>query len=66
MALYSAAVQSLLTRIDNLKAQIEVLRPIKSELLSKIFQKYRLEWNYNSNSIEGNSLNYGETVAFIM
>ncbi|NML66299.1 Fic family protein [Hymenobacter sp. RP-2-7] len=66
MAQYSPAVQTLLDRIDNLQAQIEVLRPVKPELVDKIFQKYRLDWNYNSNSIEGNSLNYGETVAFIM
>jgi Fic family protein len=66
MAQHSTAVQSLLTRIDNLQAQIDALRPINPELVSRIFQKYRLDWNYNSNSIEGNSLNYGETVAFIM
>ena len=29
-------------------------------------QKLRLEWNYHSNAIEGNRLNYGETVAFLM
>lgn len=29
-------------------------------------QKFRLDWNYHSNAIEGNSLNYGETVAFLM
>jgi len=66
MAQYSTTVQTLLDRIDDLQSQIEVLRPIKPDLVSRIFQKYRLDWNYNSNSIEGNSLNYGETVAFIM
>jgi Fic family protein len=29
-------------------------------------QKLRLDWNYNSNAIEGNKLSYGETVAFLM
>ncbi|MDJ1495019.1 Fic family protein [Cytophagaceae bacterium DM2B3-1] len=29
-------------------------------------QKFRLDWNYHSNAIEGNSLDYGETVAFLM
>jgi Fic family protein len=66
MAQYSPEVQTLLNRINDLQSQIEALRPIKPELISRIFQKYRLDWNYNSNSIEGNSLNYGETVAFIM
>lgn len=29
-------------------------------------QKFRLDWNYHSNAIEGNSLTYGETIAFLM
>jgi len=31
-----------------------------------VMQKLRLEWNFHSNAIEGNRLNYGETVAFLM
>ncbi len=26
-----------------------------------LIKNFRLEWNFNSNHIEGNSLNYGET-----
>jgi Fic family protein len=66
MAQYPSAIQEKIDRINELQAQIETMRPIKPEYIARIFQKYRLEWNYNSNSIEGNSLNYGETVAFIM
>ncbi|HLM00714.1 MAG TPA: Fic family protein [Pyrinomonadaceae bacterium] len=29
-------------------------------------QKFRLDWNYHSNNIEGNSLTYGETKALIL
>ncbi|MBA3600758.1 MAG: Fic family protein, partial [Acidobacteria bacterium] len=29
-------------------------------------QKFRLDWNYHSNNIEGNSLTYGETRALIL
>lgn len=49
-----------------LKAEVDALRPLSPELEGRIMQKFRLEWNYHSNSIEGNSLNYGETVAFLM
>ena len=32
----------------------------------KIIQKFRLDWNYHSNNIEGNSLTYGETKSFLL
>ena len=51
--------------IDNQKAKIDAHRPFSKELENKIFQKLKLDWNYNSNAIEGNQLSYGETVAFL-
>ncbi len=51
--------------IDNQKAEIDAHRPFSKELENKIFQKLKLDWNYNSNAIEGNQLSYGETVAFL-
>ena len=53
-------------KIDHLKAQIDSLKPIKPEQEKRVMQKLRLDWNYHSNAIEGNSLNYGETLAFLM
>ncbi|MDQ3751039.1 MAG: Fic family protein, partial [Acidobacteriota bacterium] len=32
----------------------------------RIMQKFRLDWNYHSNNLEGNSLTYGETKALIL
>lgn len=29
-------------------------------------QKFRLDWNYHSNHLEGNSLTFGETKALIL
>ncbi len=52
--------------INALKAEIDGSRPISKEIEDKVFQKLKLDWNYNSNAIEGNKLNYGETVAFLM
>src|SRR5690606_29582399 len=33
---------------------------------SRIMQKFRLDWNYHSNKLEGNSLTYGETKALLL
>ncbi len=56
----------LTAHIDLLKNQIDQSRPFSQEIEDKVMQKLRLEWNYHSNAIEGNRLNYGETVAFLM
>ena len=52
--------------INALKAEIDSYKHIENEIEDKVFQKLKLDWNYNSNAIEGNKLNYGETVAFLM
>src|ERR1051325_8533016 len=36
-------------------------QPLKAEDEQRLWDKFRLEWNYNSNHIEGNTLTYGET-----
>ena len=56
----------LLKKIDALKSEIESMRPLPPEREGRIFQKLRLDWNFHSNAIEGNSLTYGETNAFLM
>lgn len=50
----------------NLKAQLNALRPIDKEQEARIMQKFRLDWNYHSNHLEGNSLTYGETKALLL
>lgn len=49
-----------------LKAELDALRPIDKEREAIILQKFRLDWNYHSNNLEGNSLTYGETKALIL
>ncbi len=48
-----------------LKSDLDALRPLSKEDELRIMQKFRLDWNYHSNHIEGNSLTYGETKALI-
>src|SRR5690606_7005413 len=49
-----------------LKTELDNLRPLTKEQEAIIMQKFRLDWNYNSNNLEGNSLTYGETKALIL
>jgi Fic family protein len=49
-----------------LKKILDKLRPIDMEQENRIMQKFRLDWNYHSNHLEGNSLTYGETKALIL
>lgn len=49
-----------------LKKELDGLRPLKVEDESRIMQKFRLDWNYHSNHLEGNSLTFGETKALIL
>lgn len=54
------------TRIDALRAEIDTLRPLPSDVEARILQKFRLWWTYHSNAIEGNTLTQGETETFLM
>lgn len=47
--------------IDRLFKELQSRLPIKAEYKEKLDKKFRLEFNYNSNHIEGNTLTYGET-----
>jgi Fic family protein len=55
-----------LTKAEQLKNELDALRPLNAEAEARIMQKFRLDWNYHSNNLEGNSLTYGETKALIL
>jgi Fic family protein len=55
-----------LEQAEQLKNELDNLRPLNAEAEARIMQKFRLDWNYHSNNIEGNSLTYGETKALIL
>lgn len=59
-------LQEQIQAIDRLKKEIEALRPLSPELERRIMDKFRLDWTYHSNAIEGNTLTYGETKAFLL
>src|SRR5215211_4276194 len=53
-------------KAEQLKNELDSLRPLNAEAEARIMQKFRLDWNYHSNNLEGNSLTYGETKALIL
>jgi Fic family protein len=55
-----------LKRAQIRKKELDLLRPLSPDQEQRIMQKFRLDWNYHSNNIEGNSLNYGETKALLL
>ncbi|RYU94240.1 Fic family protein [Emticicia agri] len=48
-------------KIDSLIKELSLLPGISNENARKLEAKFRLEFNFNSNHIEGNTLTYGET-----
>ena len=52
--------------ITLLKEELDSLRPLRPEVVAQIEQKLRIEANYHSNAIEGNTLTFGETRSLIL
>ena len=47
--------------VDKLKTELDSKRPIPKETLKSLKESINLEWTYNSNGIEGNTLTLRET-----
>lgn len=55
------SLEEINRRIQDLYKEWSSLRPLSRENEDRLWKKIRLEWNYNSNRIEGNTLTYSET-----
>lgn len=44
----------------------QAAQPLPNANDSRLWQRLRIEWNYNSNHIEGNTLTYGETLLLLI
>jgi Fic family protein len=53
-------------RISLLKSEWDRVQPLSSEIEGHLWRKLRLDWNYHSNHIEGNTLTYGETALLLI
>ncbi|MFM2167976.1 MAG: hypothetical protein RIS79_2347 [Verrucomicrobiota bacterium] len=57
------------TTFDTLTAlrdEWQALQPLSAENEARLWKKLRLEWNYHSNHLEGNTLTYGETELLLL
>lgn len=52
--------------IDDLYKEWQSLQPLKKGDQERLNQKFMLEFNYNSNHIEGNTLTYGQTELLLL
>ncbi len=55
-----------LDAVDRLKRELDALRPLPPDTVARVAQKLRIDANYHSNAIEGNSLTLGETRSLIL
>ena len=54
-----------LSELTRLKERLDRLRPIPPEKMEAVDEKLTIEWTYNSNAIEGNTLSLEETAFFL-
>ncbi|GHT83603.1 cell division protein Fic [Spirochaetia bacterium] len=52
---------NLLKSIEGKKRELDALRPFPPEIVRKLREQFTIEWTYNSNAIEGNTLTLRET-----
>ena len=57
---------NILETIDRLKQELDEFRPLPADVIARAEQKLRIESNYHTNAIEGNSLTLGETRSLIL
>lgn len=53
-------------KIEELYKEWQSVQPLKEEDARRLNQKFMLEFNYNSNHIEGNTLTYGQTELLLL
>jgi len=51
----------LLKSIEGKKRELDSFRPFSAEIVRKLEEQFTVEWTYNSNAIEGNTLTLNET-----
>lgn len=53
--------KTLLASIEGKKRELDKLRPLPPSIVQKLKEQFLIEWTYNSNAIEGNTLSLQET-----
>ncbi|MDR1273827.1 MAG: Fic family protein, partial [Odoribacteraceae bacterium] len=60
-----AELKQVLAGVDALKARLQVARPLEAEALKKIQAAFEMEYTFESNRIEGNTLTLQETALIV-
>ena len=55
-----------MNKLETLYKEWQSLQPLKEQDQNRLDQKFMLEFNYNSNHIEGNTLTYGQTELLLL
>ena len=55
-----------MSKIELLYTEWQSLQPLKDEYQQRLNRKFMLEFNYNSNHLEGNTLTYGQTELLLL
>lgn len=55
-----------MTELEQLYQEWRALQPMKEEYQQRLNQKFMLDFNYNSNHLEGNTLTYGQTELLLL
>ena len=55
-----------MTQLESLYSEWKSLQPLSEEDANRLRQKFMLEFNYNSNHLEGNTLTYGQTELLLL
>ena len=58
-------LQKIIAEIEAINRSLQKLRPLNENLNAILQERLRIEWTYNSNAIEGNTLTFGETHFFL-
>ncbi|MDR1172348.1 MAG: Fic family protein [Bacteroidales bacterium] len=55
-----------MNKIERLYKEWQALQPVKPELQRRMDQSFMIDFNYNSNHLEGNTLTYGQTKLLLL
>lgn len=55
----------MFNKLDKSKTKLDSFRPISPEIMEIIDKKFKIDWTYNSNAIEGNTFSKQETAFFL-
>jgi len=59
-------LQDIISEIDRYKEKLDSFGALDEQTKKRLWEKIRLDWNYHSNSMEGNALSYGETKSLLL